>query len=111
MKAGIFPRRHNTVLSEVLVNLLEGAALTHGDALNTSATMRLAHHIHALRKEYNWPVEAAGRVIGCRDGRTETIAAYSLPTECIAAVEQVEREEFIRSVRQSRSELRSSGRV
>lgn len=40
--AGTLPKRHNTVLAEVLASLLAGATLTHGDALSACSTMRLA---------------------------------------------------------------------
>ena len=108
---GTLPKRHNTVLAEVLASLLAGKTLTHGDALSACSTMRLAHHIHSLKKDYDWHVVTDDRVVGCQDGRTQTIAAYSLPQACIEAVGQAERETYISSVHQARAELKSNGKA
>ncbi|MEQ1535541.1 MAG: hypothetical protein ABL923_06655 [Burkholderiaceae bacterium] len=105
---GTLPKRHNTVLAEVLASLLAGTTLTHGDALSACSTMRLAHHIHSLKKDYDWHIVTGDRVVGCQDGRTQTIAAYSLPHACIAAIDQAKRETYIRSVRHARAELKSN---
>lgn len=109
--AGTLPKRHNTVLAEVLASLLAGATLTHGDALSACSTMRLAHHIHALKKDYDWHIVTGERVVGCKDGRTQTIAAYSLPQACIEATGQSERASYIRSVHQARAELKANGKA
>jgi hypothetical protein len=109
--AGTFPKRHNTVLAEVLKILLTGKALDHGDGLDACSTMRLAHPIYSLKKDYDWDIVTGDRVVSCRDGRTQTIAVYSIPPACIKAVDQAQRESYIRSVNQARAELKSNGKA
>lgn len=67
---GTLPKRYNTVLVKVLASLLAGKTLTHGHAFSACSTMRLTHHIHSLRKDYDRHIVTGDRVVGCQEGRT-----------------------------------------
>ena len=109
MAAPAFPTRHGTVKAQVLAALLAHRKLTHLDVWREAGSSRCSHHVFILRSENNFPIQTADLVVGCSDGRSETIAQYSLTDEFINSIDQVERDAFIRSVHQARAELRNGG--
>lgn len=104
--APIFPRRTNTVRSEVLACLLAGAAQTGMDTVFNQSSTRLSAHIHALRS-YGWPIVKDDLAAGTSDGRVATIAQYRLPPETIQQAYAAGAADWCRRVRKDRRELRA----
>jgi hypothetical protein len=75
---GALPRRHDTVLAEVLAKLLKGEQLTPLDTVRSASTTRLAAQVHCLKTHYGWPIQVELRAAGCQDGRVAHVALYWL---------------------------------
>ena len=104
--APIFPRRTNTVRSEVLACLLAGAAQTGMDTVFNQSSTRLSAHIHALRR-YGWPILKDDLVTGTSDGRVQTVAEYRLTPETIQKAYAAGAADWIGRVRKDRRERRA----
>ena len=99
-----YPARLHSSTAEVLALLLEGREITGLDALAAASTTRLAAIVHALRKNYGWPIEAEHRAMSCLDGRTATVAAYRLPPDVI---DRANAAGWCAAVHAARAELRA----
>jgi hypothetical protein len=106
IRPGRLPVRQNTVVAEVLRRLLNHERLTGLDAVIDASTTRLAARIHNLRG-YGWPIESGDKVVGCKDGRTTTVAEYTLPGKTIAAAMDAGAGTWSDGVRAARKALRS----
>ncbi len=76
-----FPLRHNTVIAGVLQSLLVGQKLRGFDAVFNASTTRLAAYIHALTRDYGWPIERHEVSVGSTDGRAAEISEYFISRE------------------------------
>lgn len=106
-RPGRFPARRNTVIAEALAHLLDGFRITGMEAVFGMSSTRLAHHIWALREDHGWTVQRCDKVVGCNDGRVQTISEYWLETDVIEAAMALGAREWITSVRKARTALRA----
>lgn len=107
-KPGNLPSRQNTVLAEVLAQLLEGSKLTGMDAVFDAHTTRLSHHIYALRRQHGWQaIRDHDVVVGTKDGRVQTISVYELPAAVIEQAMNAGARPWINGVRAARRALRA----
>lgn len=104
---GEFPKRHNTVIAEVLAHLLDCQNLTGMDAVFNASTTRLSAHIFELRTKYNWPIEDADIATGTSDGRVAHISTYFLSNATVRRANKDGALEFRRSVKEARAKARS----
>ncbi len=79
------PAEQNTVTAEVAAMLLSGQEFTGMAAVFAAGTTRLSAVIYRLRREYGWTVLAQDVAVPCRDGRTATVAEYSLTPKDLEA--------------------------
>ncbi|KVC21541.1 helix-turn-helix domain-containing protein [Burkholderia pseudomultivorans] len=78
-----FPEQ-GSVRARILAALLRGERLTQADALRRWSTSRLASAICQLRVSFDWPIMTVAIPVQTRDnGRTATVARYSLPAFAI----------------------------
>lgn len=105
--AGTLLGRKNTVIAGVLCRLLAGDKLTGLDAVFGASTTRLAAVIHALTRDYGWKVERTDKVVGCKDGRVQTVAEYHLLSSAISDAMRKGAAVWCSEVRAARAELRS----
>ncbi len=79
----IFPEQ-GSVRARILAALLRGEKLTQSDALRRWSTSRLASAICQLRASFGWQIMTVAIPVETRDnGRTATVARYSLPAFAI----------------------------
>jgi hypothetical protein len=102
---GVFPKRRDTVIAEVLAGLLKGENWTGMDAVFDANTTRLASSIHILRK-HGWPIEDVDKEVGTKDGRVSVISVYSLPRAATRLAYENGAKEFCESVKEARAKLR-----
>ena len=105
--AGTLLSRQNTVRAAVLCRLLAGDKLTGLEAVFGASTTRLADAIHALSRDYGWPFERTDKVVGCKDGRVQTVTEYHLLPSIIADAMRNGAAAWCSEVRAARAELRS----
>lgn len=104
---GAFPSKHASVCAEVLTRLLNRERLTSLDAVGEASTTRLSAVVHYLVRDYGWPIEAADKATGCRDGRVSWVAEYSLPAETVARAMAIGAADWCAKVRAARRALRA----
>lgn len=106
--SGRLPARQNTVIAEVLAQLLDGNKLTGMDAVFDAHTTRLSHHIYALRNDHGWKaIQDRDVVVGTKDGRVQTISVYELPAAVIEQAMNAGARPWINGVRVARRALRA----
>jgi hypothetical protein len=99
--------RKTTVCAEVLCRTLNGETMTGMDAVFAASTTRLAAHIGYLETKYEWRFERGDKVVGCKDGRTQTITTYWLAPPAIERAMQCGGAAWCTSVRAARSAKRA----
>lgn len=104
---GIFPPKHASVCADVLSRLLNHERLTSLDAVNEASTTRLSAVVHYLIHEYAWPINAADKATGCRDGRVAWVAEYSLSAATVASAMVGGANDWCAKVRAARRALRT----
>ena len=107
MAIGSYPAKLATVTAEVLARLLAGERLTSLDGVRDASTTRLSAVVHYLQTDYGWPIEAAGKAAGCRDGRVSWVAEYALPAASIACAMAAGAAHWCADVRRARAALRA----
>lgn len=105
---GSFPKRHSTVIAEVLMRLLNGERLSGMDAVFDAHTTRLAAVIHNLIHGHQWDISHKDEVVQTNDGRVTEIRRYYLNPHIIATAMQAGGYEFCDSVTDARANLRRS---
>lgn len=103
---GRLPERQNTVIAELLANLLDGHHVTGMEAVFGMSSTRLSHHIWALGTDHGWYVDRRDKVVGTKDGRVQTISEYWLPLDAIESAMNHGAREWIAEVRRQRMALR-----
>lgn len=103
---GVFPARTNTVIAEVLANLIAGERLTGLEAVFDAGTTRLASHIHRLEAEYMWSIGRDELMVRCKDGRVANVTAYRLLPGTIERAMTAGAEEWCAAVRDARARRR-----
>lgn len=101
-KPGALPLRKDTVIAEVLANLLGGRRLTGMEAVFGMSSTRLSHHIWALGRDHGWNVGRCDKVVGTNDGRVQTISEYWLPPTTIDQAMQAGAGVWVEEVRRLR---------
>ena len=104
---GALPTRQNTVIADVLSQLLPGKTLTGMDAVFGAHTTRLADVVFRLERDHGWTIQRRESVVGCKDGRTATITKYFLNPSTIAAAQLIGSVAWCAEVRTARAILRS----
>lgn len=104
---GAFPKRHATVIAEVLARLLDGEKLTGMDAVFGCSTTRLADHVHQLRHRYGWRIEGKDVEVRTKDARVAQVSEYRLPHEVIEAAVAAGGAEFCARVHAARARRRA----
>lgn len=104
---GLLLKRKNTVIAHVLAHMLDGHHVTGMEAVFGMSSTRLAHHVHALGKVHGWFVERRDKVVGCNDGRVQTISEYWLSPDVIEAAMAQGARAWISEVRKARAALRA----
>ena len=102
------PKRLASVHAEVLARLLRGEAVTGLDAWIKSGTSRLAAIIFNLRRD-GWRVIDVRESVATSDGRTASIARYSLENYHQFAEDELIKA-FIDNVFKARDELRHASK-
>ena len=105
---GGYPAKLATVTAEVLARLLAGEKLTSLDGVREASTTRLGAVVFYLKNEYGWPIEAADKAAGCRDGRVSWVAEYAMPPDSIAAAMAAGAAVWCAEVRRARAALRAN---
>ena len=105
---GGYPAKLATVTAEVLARLLAGEKLTSLDGVREASTTRLGAVVFYLKGEYGWPIEAADKAAGCRDGRVSWVSEYALPPESIACAKAAGAAVWCADVRCARAALRAN---
>ena len=72
-----------------------------------ASTTRLADAIHALSRDYGWQFERTDKVVGCKDGRVQTVTEYHLLPSIIGEAMRNGAAAWCSEVRAARAELRS----
>ncbi len=106
-RPGRFPARRNTVIAEALAHLLDGFRITGMEVVFCMSSTRLAHHVHALGKNHDWTIRRCDKVVGCNDGRVQTISEYWIEPDVIESAMALGAREWITSVRKARAALRA----
>ena len=104
-----YPGIFGSARAEVLARMLEGEAITAADSYHGSSTMRLAAHVHALRR-YDWPVLTDEEAVLCADGRVAHIARYRLTPETIAHARRHGAGAWCEKVREARKAMRAKAK-
>ena len=104
---GALPTRQNTVIADVLSQLLSGKTITGMDAVLGAHTTRLADVVFRLDKGHGWTIQRLDSVVSCKDGRTTTISKYFLTPSSIAAAQLRGSIAWCAEVRAARAILRS----
>ncbi len=107
---GIFPSRNDTVMAELLARLLAGECLTSSDASIKALTTRLPAVMHALVKDYRWPIQKTRIAKGCLDGRVALVAGYSLHGDALAIALDAGAAYWCREVRAAREGKRKGAK-
>lgn len=97
-----YPSKVGSAHAEVLALFLEGHTLTSLDALKLAGVFRLAAVVHALRRQ-GWPILSTDTEVGCSDGHTAIVAAYSLPNDAITEAMQDGAAAWCASVKEARA--------
>jgi hypothetical protein len=105
-RPGRLPDRLNTARADLLRRLLEGERVTGMDAVFRCSTTRLSAVIFDLENTYGWYVLRDDHVVGCKDGRTATIARYWLDSEAIERARAAGADHWCAEVKAARAELR-----
>ena len=105
---GGYPAKLATVTAEVLARLLAGERLTSLDGVRDASTTRLSAVVFYLQTEYGWPIEAADKAAGCRDGRVSWVAEYAMPSASIARAMAAGAAAWCTDVRRARAVLRAN---
>ena len=105
--AGVLLARTNTVRAGVLRHLLAGEKMTGLEAVFGAGTTRLAAVVHVLSTEYGWQIERTDKVVGCKDGRVQTVTEYHLLPSVISDAMGKGAAAWCIEVRAARAELRS----
>ena len=105
---GGYPAKPATVTAEVLARLLAGDKLTSLDGVRDASTTRLSAVVHYLQTEYGWPIEAAERAAGCRDGRVSWVAEYAMPRASITCAMAAGAVAWCTDVRRARAVMRAN---
>lgn len=108
-KPGHLPKRQATVLAEVLARLLNYEKLTGLEAVAAASTTRLAHHVHALGRDYGWRIDRHDKIIGTRDGRVQEVSEYWLDPRLIEAAVAQGARVWCAEVWKARADLRTQG--
>lgn len=103
---GSFPKQRNTVIAEVLAQLLVGRHISGMDAVFAANTTRLASTIHSLIRGHLWNISHTDVVIQTNDGRVTEIRRYHLKQRIIEAAIEAGGREFCSSVDVARKSLR-----
>ena len=104
---GALPTRQDTVIADVLSQLLRGKTITGMGAVSVAHTTRLADVIFRLYKGHGWTIQRLDSVVGCKDGRTTTISKYFLDPSAIAAAQLSGSIAWCAEVRAARAILRT----
>lgn len=105
-RPGRLPARLDTVIADVLSQLLEGKRLTGMEGVFTASTTRLSAVIHDLKKTHAWTVERDEIANGCNDGRTTTITRYWLDSGAIEQARDADADCWCAQVKAARAALR-----
>lgn len=105
-RPGRLPAKLDTVIAEVLCQLLEGKSLTGMDGVYAASTTRLSAVIHDLEKTHAWTIERDEVVSGCKDGRTTTITRYWVGSSAIELAREAGAESWCAQVKVARAALR-----
>lgn len=105
---GSFPLRKDTVIAEVLTQLVRGKTLTGMDSVRKANTTRLSAFIHSLEKQYDWIVARHDVFVGTGDGRMPTITAYYLERPAIRSAFDRGALAFCRAVDSAREKQRQN---
>lgn len=84
VRIGYRPVKLNSVIADVLAQLLRGERLTGLDTVRSASTTRLAAVIYNLENTYGWHIERQDIAVGCQDGRVAWVREYWLAPEVIA---------------------------
>ncbi len=103
---GTLPKRHHTVLAEVLASMLESNTLTGLNSVFAQNTTRLSAVIHTLSKHYSWHIERRAVKTSTNDGRIVLITAYRLPQATIAQALEMDARAWIDDVKTARAKQR-----
>ncbi|MCU0924725.1 MAG: hypothetical protein MUF44_01440 [Hydrogenophaga sp.] len=105
-QSGRLPTRLETVIADVLSQLLEGKRLTGMDGVYAASTTRLAAVVHDLEQTHAWTVERDEIANGCNDGRTTTITRYWLDSGAIKTARNAGADDWCAQVKAARAALR-----
>ncbi len=105
---GRFPIRKDTVIAEVLAQLLRGETLTGLDSVKKANTTRLGAFIFTLEKDYDWTIARHDVFVGTGDGRMPTITAYYFERSTIRAAFDHGALAFCRAVESARDKQRQN---
>ena len=105
---GKFPDRHDTVIAEVLADLLEGHEPTAMAAVRRCSTTRLAHQVFILRGR-GWKIDTNDMPVDTVDGRVATVGKYSMLSASVEAARAAGSAAWCAKVRAARSARRGGG--
>lgn len=103
---GAFPSQKNTVIAEVLCQLLNGNHLTCMDAVFNASTTRLSASVWSLENSHGWSIERRDIDVGTKDGRVAVVTAYFLNRATIRKAFDAGALQFCRGVKAARAALR-----
>lgn len=101
-----FPPSRDSVLADMLADLLEGKKPTGLSVWREQGSSRAAHHKWELKHKYDWPIETETVAKGTSDGRVSDIECYYLPPEVITQAFSCGAEVFIKDTRLARARKR-----
>jgi hypothetical protein len=105
--SGTLPMRQATVCADVLCRALNGEVLTGMAAVFDASTTRLAAHVGYLEIQYAWTFKRGDTVVGCKDGRVQTITTYCLEPSVIEFAMQCGAAAWCAKVRAARTAKRA----
>lgn len=105
-RVGQLPLRKNTVVADVLAQLLDGRRITSLQSVFAASTTRLGAVVFYLSQRYGWDIDSEPLAVGCVDGRTATVAQYSLDRAQIAQAMAAGAGDWCAAVKTARDERR-----
>jgi hypothetical protein len=103
---GKFPTRRNTVVAQVLADLLGSGEVTTIEGVFESSTTRIPAVINALGDLHGWLIDRHDVSVGTKDGRTPEVRVYYLRQSIIKAAFEAGAAQFIKEVREQRKARR-----
>ncbi len=105
---GVFPKKRDTVIAEVLKRLLMRDRISSLDAVYEASTTRLAGVIYRLRKEYEWDIQGTDEQVATRDGRVTEVSRYWLTSALIEKANSQGAKAYCGEVERAREALRKA---